>query len=62
MLEKELARLRRTLDMGYGLRFEWKPDGSDTLDGEVRGAPSASTRRTLRRPCGPSNMSFSTTL
>ena len=38
LLEKELARLKRTLDMGYGLRVEWKPGGSETLDGEVKGS------------------------
>jgi hypothetical protein len=37
MLEEELERLKRKLQMGYELRVIWIPNGSEKLSGEVKG-------------------------
>jgi anaerobic ribonucleoside-triphosphate reductase len=37
VLEAELERLKRKLQMGYELKVIWIPNGSDKLSGEVKG-------------------------
>lgn len=36
-LEKELERIRRTLEMNEEFRVEWRPDPSKAEEGEVKG-------------------------
>jgi hypothetical protein len=37
VLEEELERLKRKLQMGYELKVIWIPNGSEKLSGEVKG-------------------------
>lgn len=50
VLEEELERLKRKLQMGYELKVIWIPNGGEKLSGEVKGKLFSFTRKMKGRP------------